>query len=72
MAYRSVYCILMFYNYLGVKVYNRFVITTSVDQKIIFSSWSYDLSSKTIQVSPFASYFTTVADIHGLIAHKYE
>ncbi|XP_025209201.1 WD repeat-containing protein 6-like isoform X2 [Melanaphis sacchari] len=56
----------------GVKVYNQFVITTSVDQKIIFSSWSCDLNSKTIRVSPLASYFTTVADIHGLIAHKYE
>ncbi|XP_029345448.1 uncharacterized WD repeat-containing protein C1306.02 [Acyrthosiphon pisum] len=54
----------------GIKVYNQFVVTASVDQKIIFSSWSFDLNSKTVQVLPFASYFTTVADIHGLIAHK--
>jgi len=60
----------LFKNIVGIKVFNQFVITASVDQKIIFSSWGCDLSSKTVQVLPFASYFTTVADIHGLIAHK--
>lgn len=53
---------------LGVKALDKFVISASVDQKIIFSSWNYDYTSKTIQVSHLASYFTTVADIHGLIA----
>jgi len=53
-----------------VKLFKDFVITASVDQKIIFSSWTCDFNSKTLQILPLASYFTTVADIHGLIAEK--
>lgn len=57
---------------LGVKTFNRFVISASIDQKIIFSAWNCNLKSKTIEISPLMSYFTTVADIHGLIAQQVE
>lgn len=51
-------------------MFKKFVISTSVDQKIIFSLWNCDINSKIIQISPLSSYFTTVADIHGLLAQQ--
>lgn len=56
--------------FLGTKAFNQFILSASIDQKIIFSSWKFDLNSKTIKVLPLVSYFTTVADIHGLLAQQ--
>lgn len=56
--------------FLGIKLFKNLVISASVDQKICFCSWSFDLNCRTIKVLPLTSYFTTVADIHGLIAQK--
>ncbi|VVC31561.1 Hypothetical protein CINCED_3A019551 [Cinara cedri] len=56
----------------GVKVFNKFVVSASVDQNIIFCSWSFDMKNKSLKLSPLTSYFTTVPDIHGLIAQQIE
>ncbi|XP_050428277.1 uncharacterized protein LOC126838155 [Adelges cooleyi] len=54
----------------GVRIFDTFVLSTSVDQKIIFSSWQFNATTNKIIISSLATYFTTVADIHGFIAQK--